>query len=185
MPALKNPRHEHFAQLIFEGLTNGETKPYSQSRAYIAAGYSARDTGRNHRSAQASSSRLLSRVIHRVRELQAEAAEQTAETAEKCVAELNQLKRDAHAKEAYAAAISAVMGKAKILGFDGQQQQQQSSFTECRSMHEIGRKLLQSCGFNEPDDDSIEAALELNRTFIAGLERIAAQAQGLVLEQDD
>ena len=115
MPALKNPRHERYAQLIFEGLTNGEPKPYSQSRAYIAAGYTARDTDRNHRSAQASSSRLLSRVIHRVRELQAMAAEQAAETAEKCVQELNQIKRDAHQDKAYGAAVSAVMGKAKIL----------------------------------------------------------------------
>jgi hypothetical protein len=37
MPALQNPRHERYAQLIFEGLTNGESKPYSQSRAYLAA----------------------------------------------------------------------------------------------------------------------------------------------------
>jgi hypothetical protein len=46
-----------------------------------------------------------------VRELQAQAAERSQE----CVQELNQLRRDAHADRAYAAAVSAVMGKAKIL----------------------------------------------------------------------
>src|SRR6516164_8846829 len=95
MPALKNPRHERFAQLIFEGLTNGEPKSYSQSRAYIAAGYTAKDVGKRCGSAQAASSRLLYRVIHRVRELQAEAAERNQETADKCVAELNELRREA------------------------------------------------------------------------------------------
>src|SRR5215468_4062478 len=100
MPALQNPRWERFAQAIVEGLANGEPKPYSQSRAYIAAGYTARDNDRNHRSAQAAASRLLSRVIQRVRELQAQAAERTQETAEKCVQELNQLRRDAHSDKA-------------------------------------------------------------------------------------
>ena len=46
MPALANPRHERFAQLIVEGLMNGERKAYSQGRAYIAAGYEAKDAGK-------------------------------------------------------------------------------------------------------------------------------------------
>ena len=41
MPALSNPRHERFAQLIVEGLMNGDRRAYSQGRAYIAAGYDA------------------------------------------------------------------------------------------------------------------------------------------------
>ena len=179
MPALKNPRHERYAQLIFEGLTNGKTKPYSQSRAYIAAGYTARDTDRNHRAAQASSSRLLSRVIHRVRELQAMAAEQAAETAEKCVQELNQLRRDAHVDKAYGAAVSAVMGKAKILNLivDQHEFRGQVDFSQASSMEDIGRKLLQSIGFKEPDDVSIAAAIEANDAFIDQLQRIYQQAQ--------
>ena len=39
MPVLDNPRWERFAQAIVEGLANGDRKPYSQGRAYIAAGY--------------------------------------------------------------------------------------------------------------------------------------------------
>jgi hypothetical protein len=186
MPALQNPRHERYAQLIFEGLTNGESKPYSQSRAYIAAGYTARDTDRNHRSAQASSSRLLSRVIHRVRELQAQAAERTQETAEKCVQELNQLRRDAHSDKAYGAAVAAVMGKAKILNLIVDQPPNPSvDFSSANSMQDIGRKLLQSVGFASPDDVSIAAAIEANDVFIARLEAIRDSAQGLTIDQDD
>src|SRR6516165_5676611 len=187
MPALKNPRHERYAQLIFEGLTNGESKPYSQSRAYIAAGYTARDNDRNHRSAQAASSRLLSRVIQRVRELQAEAAELAKETAEKCVQELNQLRRDAHSNKAYGAAVAAVMGKAKILNLSVDQHQFRSEidFSQASSMEDIGRKLLQSIGFKEPDDVSIQAAIEANDAFIDRLKAIREKAQGLTLEHAD
>jgi hypothetical protein len=183
MPALQNPRHERYAQLIFEGLTNGESKPYSQSRAYIAAGYTARDTDRNHRSAQASSSRLLSRVIHRVRELQAQAAERAQETADKCVQELNQLRRDAHSDKAYGAAVAAVMGKAKILNLIVDQPPNTSvDFSSANSMEDIGRKLLQSVGFASPDDASIQDAIEANDIFIAKLEQIRERAQTLSIE---
>ena len=187
MLALKNPRHERYAQLIVEGLANGESKPYSQSRAYIAAGYTARDTDRNHRSAQAASSRLLSRVIQRVRELQAIAAEQAAETAEKCVQELNQLRKDAHGNKAYGAAVAAAMGKAKILNLSVDQHQfrSQIDFSQASSMQDIGRKLLQSMGLREPDDASIAEAVEANDTFIDTLRGIYERAQGLTIDQDD
>src|SRR5262249_26964569 len=196
MPALQNPRHERYAQLIFEGLTNGESKPYSQSRAYIAAGYTARDTDRNHRSAQASSSRLLSRVIHRVRELQAQAAERAGESADKCVQELNELRKDAHSDKAYGAAVAAVMGKAKILNLvvDQHAVVTAQDFSTANSMQDIGRKLLQSVGFGSPDDVSIQAAIEANDTFIDALNAIReiaegtvelGVAQGLTIEQCD
>jgi hypothetical protein len=184
MPALKNPRHERFAQLIFEGLTNGEPKSYSQSRAYIAAGYTAKDVGKRCGSAQAASSRLLYRVIHRVRELQAEAAERNQETADKCVAELNELRREAQAEKAYSAAVSAVMGKAKILNLivDQHQFRSQIDFSQASSMEDIGRKLLQSVGFASPDDASIAEAVEANDAFVDRLQEIRARAQGLTLE---
>src|SRR5215510_2827903 len=62
MPALANPRHERFAQLIVEGLMNGERKAYSQGRAYIAAGYEAKDAGKRGGSAEVNASRLLNRA---------------------------------------------------------------------------------------------------------------------------
>jgi hypothetical protein len=91
MPALKNPRHERYAQLIVEGLNNGHPKPYSQSHAYLTAGYTAKDLGKRGGSAQAASSRLLYRVIQRVRELQELAARNAAESVEKMVKELNEI----------------------------------------------------------------------------------------------
>src|SRR5262245_134801 len=186
MPVLPNPRHERFAQLIFEGITKGEPKPYFQSRAYIAAGYTAKDAGKRNGSAQAASSRLLIKVMQRVRELQAQAAELAKETAEKCVQELNQLRRDAHADKAYAAAVSAVMGKAKILNLTVDQQEFRGKidFSQANSMEDIGRKLLQSVGFREPDDVSIQEAIAANNEFIKELERIRIAA-GDVIEQDD
>ena len=120
----------------------------------------------------------------RVRELQAILAEQTGETREKCVEELNQLRRDAHADKAYGPAVSAVMGKAKILNFiTGDVELKQIDYNSAQSMEDIGRKLLQSVGFASPDDISIAAAIELNDRFIDGLRQIEQRAQGLTLEQ--
>ena len=42
-------------------------------------------------------------------------------------------------------------------------------------MHDIGRKLLMTVGMENPDDASIELAVEANGAFIAALERIASQ----------
>jgi hypothetical protein len=52
-------------------------------------------------------------------------------------------------------------------------------------MQDVGRKLLQSVGFREPDDASIQAAIEANDAFVAELERIRDAAQGLMIDQDE
>src|SRR5437660_11332069 len=100
MPALKNPRHERYAQLIVEGLNNGHPRPYSQSHAYLAAGYTAKDLGKRGGSAQAASSRLLYRVILRARELQTIAAKNAAETADKMVRTHNEPQYEARPVQA-------------------------------------------------------------------------------------
>ena len=184
MPALANPRWERFAQCLVEGLLNGHRKSFSHGRAYIAAGYLAKDAGKSGGSAEAAASRLLKKVkpiLDRVRELQAELAAQTKETREKCVQELNELKREAQAGKAYGPAVSAVMGKAKILNFitDQVEANQQVDFNSAQSMSDIGRKLLQSIGFKEPDDVSIQAAVEANDRFIDELQQIQQRAQSL------
>jgi hypothetical protein len=185
MPALTNPRHEAFAQAIFNGIVGAKGGATSQAEAYRRAGYHVT----NGNSARACASRLLTfanGIAERIKELQAIAAEQAAETAEKCVQKLNQLRRDAHADKAYGAAVSAVMGKAKILNFITDQvvdAKQQVDFNSAQSMSDIGRKLLQSIGFKEPDDVSIQRAIELNDTFIDGLQAIHQRAQALMLEQ--
>ena len=180
MPTLKNPRHEAFAQAIFSGITNAKGGAHSQAEAYRRAGYHVT----NGNSAKACASRLLTfanGIGERIKELQAIAAEQTVESADKCVQELNQLRRDAHADKAYGAAVSAVMGKAKILNFitDQVDANQQVDFNSAQSMSDIGRKLLQSIGFKEPDDVSIQAAVEANDRFIDELQQIQQRAQSL------
>jgi hypothetical protein len=190
MPALKNPRHEAFAQAILAGLLNSSRQTFSNGHAYQRAGYLAKDAGKPGGSAEAAASRLLKKVkpiMDRVRELQAELAKHTAESREKCVAELNELRRDAHAEKAYGAAVSAVMGKAKILNFitDQVDANQQVDFNSAESMSDIGRKLLQSLGFKEPDDVSVQRAVEANDLFIDTLQRIHQDAQGLTLEHED
>jgi hypothetical protein len=172
MPALPNPRHERFAQLIFLGILNGDQKPYYQQRAYLAVGYTPKDVGKRIGSAQASSSRLLGRVMHRVRELQAHAAEHTKESADKIIRELNEARIDAKQDKAHAAVINAIMGKAKVLGIIDKPQHETIDFKQARSMQDVGRKLLQSVGFASPDDVSIASAIEENDKFIAGLCRI-------------
>jgi hypothetical protein len=184
MPALSNPRHERYAQLIVEGLANGGSKPYSQSRAYIAAGYTAKDPGKPG-SAQAASSRLLYRVINRVRELQQIGAKNAAESVEKMARELNEIQYEARADKAHAAAVSAVLGKARLLNIMPEEAPKPIDFAQANSMQDIGRKLLQSVGFASPDGLSIQAAIEANDAFIARLEEIRRKAQGLTIEQDE
>ena len=186
MPALQNPRHEAFAQAIFSGIVNAKGGAHSQAEAYRRAGYHVT----NGNGAKACVSRLLTfanGIAERIKELQAIAAEQAAESAEKCVQELNQLRRDAHSNKAYSAAVAAVMGKAKILNLitDRIEDVTKVDFNSAQSIQDIGRKLLQSVGFKEPDDVSIKEAIVANDEFIKELERIRNAAQGPMLEQDD
>src|SRR5215510_8355334 len=124
MPALANPRHEAFAQAIFVGLCSPNIYP-TRGHAYNAAGYRAKDAGKAGGSA--------------------EVAERAGESADKCVQELNQLRKDAHSDKAYGPAVAAVMGKAKILNLVVDQPPNTSvDFSSANSMQDIGRKLLQS-----------------------------------------
>src|SRR5262249_28118475 len=197
MPILPNPRHEAFARAIFA--TTCDPKLYlTHGHAYNAAGYRARDAGKAGGSAEVNACNLLkkTKIAERVRELQEQAAERVGESADKCVQELNQLRRDAHSDKAYGAAVAAVMGKAKILNLvvDQHAVVTAQDFSTANSMQDIGRKLLQSVGFGSPDDVSIQAAIEANDTFIDALNAIReiaegtvelGVAQGLTIEQCD
>src|SRR5262249_54832808 len=186
MPALKNPRHEAFARAIFAGLFQPNPYP-THGHAYVAVGYRAKGVGEAGRSAEVNASRLLknAKIFDRVRELQEQAAELIKETADKCVQELNELRRNAHHNKAYGPAVAAVMGKAKILNLVVDQPPNTSvDFSSANSMQDIGRKLLQSVGFASPDDVSIVAAIEANDAFIERLEAIRDSAQRLTLEQE-
>ena len=185
MPALKNPRHEAFARAIFVGLFQPNPYP-THGHAYVAVGYRAKGVGEAGGSAEVNASRLLknAKIFDRVKELQQEAAELTKETAEKCVQELNQLRKDAHSNKAYGAAVAAVMGKVKILNLivDQHQFRGEIDFSQASSMEDIGRKLLQSIGFASPDDASIREAIEANDRFIDELQAIHQRAQALTID---
>ena len=177
MPALKNPRHEAFALAIFAGLAGKTRIDRAHSTAYLKA-YPNCSKGN---SAEAAASRLLRRVkpiLERIRELQAELAHDTKETKEKIVAELNELNAKAQAKDAYGAAVSAVMGKAKLLNLitDRIEDVTNVDYNSAQSMNDIGKKLLQSIGFKEPDDVSIAAAIEANDAFVDQLQQIRDRA---------
>jgi len=130
--------------------------------------------------------RLLNRVkpiLERVRELQATAARNAAETAEKMARELNEIQYEARADKAHAAAVAAVLGKARILNIVPEESAKPIDFAQAKSMQDLGRKLLQSVGFASPDDVSIQAAIEANDAFIDRLQAIRDRAQGLTLQQ--
>jgi len=188
MPVLPNPRHEAFALAIFATTCDPKLYP-THGHAYNAAGYRARGAGQAGGSAEVNACNLLkkTKIAERVRELQEHAAERARETADKCVGELNQLRKDAHSDKAYGAAVAAVMGKAKILNLVIEQHAVVAAqdFSTANSMQDIGRKLLQSVGFASPDDVSIQGAIEANDAFVARLEEIRDKAHGLTIAQDD
>jgi hypothetical protein len=97
----------------------------------------------------------------------------------------NQVLQDARHDRAHAAAVSAILGKVKVLGIVDKPQANTQDFKAARSMQDIGRKLLQSVGLASPDDASIQAAIEANDAFVGRLEAIRDAAQGLAIDQDD
>jgi phage terminase small subunit len=101
MPILSNARHERFAQELAKGA--------SQIEAYRIAGYEP---------IEANASRLIrnDKVAARVAELKAAAAEETICTIHDIARQLDEDRQFARELAAPAAAISATMGKAKVLG---------------------------------------------------------------------
>jgi phage terminase small subunit len=101
MPVLQNAKHERFAQELAKGKTADE--------AYVAAGY---------RSSRKNASRLRTNedILARVEQIQSKAAEKAAVTVSDIAAQLDEDRAFARQNGAAAAAVSATMGKAKILG---------------------------------------------------------------------
>ena len=183
MPPLKKPRWEAFAQAIVIGIANGHDKPYSQGRAYQAAGFYAKGM-----SAEVNASRLLKKakpIFDRVRELQAIAATKATETPEKIAGELNEILAEARADKAHSAAVSAALGKAKVLGLEPPSRTElgkPGDFSNAKSVSDIGRLLLAQVGFNEPSQAAIDAAVAANEQFIERLQAIRDRELGDTLE---
>jgi hypothetical protein len=185
MPALTNPRYERFAQALFAGLA-GETRvKRAQSTAYLTA----YPNCSNGNSAEAAASRLLRRVkpiIERVRELQAQANSRLQPkldlSRERVGRRLDLASRMAEEQKNPSAIAVNELGIAKIFGHIKPDETSPQDFSSAKSMEDVGRKLLQSVGFKEPDDVSIQAAIALNDKFIDDLQAIHQRAQQLTLE---
>ena len=101
MPALRNPRWEHFAQELAKG------KPASE--AYVLAGYKAND---------GNCIRLkgTERVVARVQELLTRSAARTGVTVESLLDELEEARKQAVEINQPSAAVSAIVAKGKLAG---------------------------------------------------------------------
>jgi|SRR6516164_5059318 len=192
MPALDNRRWERFAQAIVEGLANGDRKPYSQGRAYIAAGYTAKDAGKRGGSAEAAASRLLSCVkpiLERVKELQAQALARIEHkldvSRERVGRRLDMASRKAEDEGNTANMIAAELGIAKVFGLAKQVEgYSPTDPSNAQSMNEIGRLLMQSVGATSPSQAQINLAVEANNAFVERLEAIRDEA-GQTIDDDD
>jgi len=101
MPVLNNPKHERFAQELAKGRT--------QLDAYVAAGYRPDDGAAARLSGNV-------RVRERVAELQRKAAERVEITVADIARQLDEDREFALECKSPAAAVSATLGKAKVLG---------------------------------------------------------------------
>src|SRR5262245_52740190 len=183
MPPLDNPRWELFAQKIVEGLVNGHREAFSQGRAYIAAGYKAKDAGKSGGSAETNASRLLNKaqqVGERVKELQAEALARIERkldvSRERVGKRLDMASRLAEQQGNPANIVAAEAQLAKVFGLHkATDQYNPVDFNSAKSMDEIGRLLLQTVGATSPSQAQINLAVEANNLFVARLEQIAAE----------
>jgi hypothetical protein len=182
MPPLDNPRWEMFAQKIVEGLINGDRKAYSQGRAYIAAGYEAKDAGKRGGSAEVNASRLLNRaksIGERVRELQAQGLAKIERkldvSRERVGRRLDMASRLAEQQEKPSDIVAAEAQIAKVFGLaKATDQYNPIDPNSAKSMEDIGRLLLQSVGASSPSQTQINLAIEANNAFVERLEQIAA-----------
>jgi hypothetical protein len=172
MPALPNPRHERYAQEFFKGLSNGIT----QEKAYRAAGYLPSNTN----SANAAASRLMLRIVNRVRELQEESNKRLSTkidlSRERVGKRLHLASEMAERQGNAQGIVASELGIAKVFHEQHAQEAKPQELNPSDSTRDIGRKLLQSMGLREPDDVSIAAAVEANDTFVATLEAICDKA---------
>ena len=193
MPALKNVKWERFCQAIVNGVAKQGEK-FSQGRAYISAGYNAKDAGQPGGSAEVCAAKLLNRakIENRIAELLHEAQNKVTtkraydiETISERMALASRIAEEDRNPSALYGAEIAIAEVRGIIVKNGNPNPNKIDFNSAQSLQEIGRKLLQSVGFSEPDDVSVARAVELNDTFIDGLQQIYQDAQGLTLEQDD
>jgi hypothetical protein len=112
---LKNARHEKFAQQLAKGITTDD--------AYVAAGYT-------HNRGNAARLKANESVLARLGELQARTAEKATTTAADIARQLDEDRAFARKLKQSSAAVSATMGKAKVLGLLFEQTKQYYDFSK-------------------------------------------------------
>ena len=165
MPALSNPRHERFAQAIYQCMAiegAGMPRPYSQAAAYKAAGYNVT----NGNSARSCASRLLTfanGIAERLAELQAEHARRKAVTVDSIVDELEEARTIAREEKQTGAMVQASSTKAKLFGMfvDKHEHGAVGSFDETNNTSELAETLLREANpaLGIVDSDRLAMAL--------------------------
>src|SRR5262249_3648068 len=142
---------------------------------------------RNGKSCEAAVSKLLRRAkpsLGRVRELQAEAnARQQIKidlSRERVGRDLDTASRLAKEQGNASAIVSSALGIAKVFHSLPNGEASPLDFKSAHNMHDIGRKLLMTVGYENPDDASIALAIEANDAFVDRLEEIYAQARATI-----
>jgi phage terminase small subunit len=145
MPPLENPRHERFAQALFEGKTADE--------AYVHAGYKPND---------GNCIRLKGneRVKSRLAELQAQAAKASEVTVASLLAELEAARARADSLEQLSAAVKAIDLKAKVSGLlvNRVEVGAAGAFDECETPEQIFDVLAEADGFRLGEPERIHLA---------------------------
>jgi hypothetical protein len=138
MAALKNIRHEQFAQnLAAIGKTGG-----TNGNAYTRAGYRCENGA-----AEAAASRMLADVRNgvadRVRELMAGGARRAEVTVASLLNELEQARVGALDDRQFSASVAAIAGKARLSGLDRPESGGTGGeFDRCESVSDVLRTLL-------------------------------------------
>src|SRR5215467_13347317 len=161
MPALANPRWERFALALFAGLDGKTRVERAQSTAYLAA-YPNCKPGNSAESAACQLLRRIKPITERVRELQAEQSAKIQKkidlSRERVGRRLDLASQMAERQENPNGIATAELGIAKVFHRLDTQDEDPADFTTALNMTDVGRKLLQSAGFKEPDDVAIRAA---------------------------
>jgi hypothetical protein len=190
MPPLDNIKWERFCQNIVRGVNKNGQK-VTQGTAYITAGYNAKNAGKEGGSAEACASKLLkqSKIENRIAELLREAQDKLIkkrrydiETISERMALASQIAEEDRNPSALTNAERAI---AEVRGLIAKNANISDAidFSTTQSMHDIGKKLLQSVGYAAPSDADIELAIHANDIFVAKLERIRDSAQGVIVDQ--
>ena len=162
MPALRNLKHEMFAQHISTSPKTG----WSQGRCYTEAGFKTED-----RSADACAARLLTNanIQARIAELVEPTVRKTRATVDTLASQFDEVFAGAMTQAQFGAAGAAAAAKAKLLGFMRERIEVGAAgeFDQCETIDDLVRAFLA--------DQKPAEVLELLDTLREGVARHAAQ----------